>query len=165
MSRKVGQNQGLLQKVSTAVRVHGYTANILTTEKTVEDGTRGGGKHIVCVGSKCINSDQSLPARKPSPAEIIGAEAARRRFEETHGRFEAACGSGAVPSFVLLLEGVGQQARRRAVESVHLHVFPALCVVLGGIPRTLDRRLSLVRVPLDQIVERQFHSLHLGATR
>jgi hypothetical protein len=34
-------------------------------------------------------------------------------------------------------------------------------VVLGGIPRTLDRRLSLIRVPLDQVVERQFHSPRL----
>jgi len=63
------------------------------------------------------------------------------------------------------VEDVGQQARRRVVELVLLHVFPALCVVVGGIPRTLDRRLSSVRVPLDQIVERQFHSLPLGATR
>ena len=90
MACKVGGNQRVLQKVSEAlggVRVHGYTANIITTEESVDDGTRDGGKHVVCMRSNCANTDQRLPARKPSPAEIQGAEAAQRRFEQTHGRF------------------------------------------------------------------------------
>jgi len=66
-----GQSKVLLQKVSEAlggVRVHGYTENIETNGFTLDDGTRDGGRQIVCIAGKCTSTDQQPPARAtPAP--------------------------------------------------------------------------------------------------